>query len=126
MQEKPVNLANDLLDTFAQTYPEVKVSSGTVLFLLFICSEAEILHRGGAVFYTSIMAQGGTCIFAGDSHKRIDEVAAEAQKRIGCQVFKRKKFYRKSGYQQVTRNCIFAPYWSARLHPRCNDLNQAK
>lgn len=46
--------------------------------------------------------QGGTCVFAGDSHKRIDDVAAAAQKRLGCKVFKRKKFYRKSGYSQVT------------------------
>ncbi len=40
-------------------------------------------------------------MFAGDSHKRIDDTAAAAQKRIGCKVFKRKKFYRKAGYSQV-------------------------
>ncbi|BDA44816.1 hypothetical protein COCOBI_06-2940 [Coccomyxa sp. Obi] len=48
--------------------------------------------------------KGGTCVFAGDSHKRIDDVAAAAQKRLGCKVFKRKKFYRKSGYSQEDFN----------------------
>ncbi|KAK9908258.1 hypothetical protein WJX75_004935 [Coccomyxa subellipsoidea] len=48
--------------------------------------------------------KGGTCVFAGDSHRRIDDMAAAAQKRIGCKVFKRKKFYRKSGYSQEDFN----------------------
>lgn len=43
-------------------------------------------------------------LFAGDSHKRIDDTAAAAQKRIGCKVFKRKKFYRKAGYSQEEFN----------------------
>lgn len=74
--------------------------------------------------------QGGTCVFAGDSHKRIDDMAAAAQKRIGCKVFKRKKFYRKSGYSQVNGSLRLStiqsaglPYWVAwdqRSHCRLN------
>jgi hypothetical protein len=46
-------------------------------------------------------SQGGTCVFAGDDHKMVDETAAAAKKVIGCKVYKRKKFYNKSGFSQV-------------------------
>lgn len=108
MQDAPDSKAKDMVDTFLETYPDVRVRPPDLsdASYLYICSTWAVVtlqcHQADMP-HSRVLApqQGGACIFVGDDHKLIDETAAIASKALTCKIVKRRKFHKKSGFVQV-------------------------